>query len=338
MGNVILIADLDRFTMRDAYENILRAAINPKSSYVPALHQSAEELRKLVRDLDRDASSSLARVLASITDVRQTVDCQTELDELRGTLEAAGPDEAKELKAAIADLEQAAREGQERFNKAFFSLIKNLRENLYGFEESQFPKRFKESFVLKRKQLDQLVIWSNEQLTPILKQIGSELTTVNAAIAEIMKKNIFDDTIALLPSAEAISKIDPATPEAGALKAGYEVILSALNKLSEEQNLSDLIEQREDLIMKRNKLRELYQKAIDDYNAVVKDLAILRELWTFHENVVVYMSQIKKMTPPLESYVKRLEQGLKAPLDSGEYTAVLDDLEGCLKQLNLIWR
>lgn len=338
MANVVLIADLDRFAMRDAYENILRANINPKSSYVPALHQMAEELRKLVRDLDHEASVSLARILSAITGARESTDCQAQLDELRATLETCGPDEARDLKVAIADLEQVAREAQEQFNKQFSGALKQIRENLYGFEESQFPKRFKDAFLLKRKELDQLALWSDKQLTPILRDFASGIASVDTAIAEIMNKNMFDKALELLPSSETVSSISLEAPEEGALKAGYEVVLSALNMLSEQQKLSDLIEKREDLIEKRNKLRELYDKARKDYDAVAADLCVLRGLWSLHENVVAYMAQAKKMVPPLEGILKRLEKGAKAPLNSGDYVSALGDVEGCLKQLNLIWR
>lgn len=207
----------DRKGMENCYRRLSKIVIVTDDPAVSTLWQSACQIKASIGELDVLRSRDLAKVLScaksqcynlTLPEMKEMLLCledKTLTEEQRDSVLM----EARELLKVFEGAKKA-------FERNYYPVVKQIRDRCYSLSQSHLADDLIQVFALKRKQLDDLAIWSQETLAPLLKELEGQLKTVDASIDEIVDKNVFDKVREMLPDqtnlAELVKQLSKAAP------------------------------------------------------------------------------------------------------------------------------
>ena len=324
----------------DYFYTVIHAVVDPDNNYLPNAKKTALDLRKMVQAIESIRKDGFIRLLADTEATLILIDPK-DSNALRNALQKAALNERPEIEAALKENRKDGLEQCKKYRDKFALLLKELRQSMFSIQNSkELARQIQASWEERRKALSNLVRWSNESLTLAMNNIGNEIKGVDQSLSKLTDKSFFDDALALLPTAETIGKIDLKCPEAGAVSAGYEALLSSIRLLGEQASFMKLLAERDDLKKQFAFLKENYNKAIEDQRAISLDLDDLGQMNMLQSHALQYHLLISPFEKDLSRHLASLEEVLSSTDDTAvvRFYQELRAIKSFLKNLNLLWQ
>lgn len=207
----------DRKAMENSYRRLSKIVIVTDDPAVRALWESACQIKRSINELDVLRNRGLAKALScakskcydlTLPEMREMLLCLEDkalTEEQRDSVVM----EARELLKVFEGAKKA-------FEGNYYPVVKQIRDRCYSLSQSHLADDLIQVFALKRKQLDDLAIWSQDVLAPLLKDLQGQLKSIDASIDEIVDKNVFDKIREMLPDqsnlAELVKQLSKVTP------------------------------------------------------------------------------------------------------------------------------
>lgn len=199
---------MDKHYLRACYRIITTSNIVLKSETYKKLQQDSHLMRTYLLDLEQLRSEGLARTAARLKSSKNMLVSSDAAELIRwrnqGGISQKEQEDSKETLKQMKEMSMAERK---KFQTALASMVKQMRDDVYNLEEMDLEYNLNEAFQQKRRELDKLAEWSNENLAPLMNNLAAELDKVDCSLKQITDKNFFDNVISLLPTYDKVSAL-----------------------------------------------------------------------------------------------------------------------------------